>query len=84
MAARTTSDVSFNASFYTATMVYLGFLGGSQNNFYFFGGTSEASPAWAAVAADLDQAVVEAGGHSLGQLNSTLYSLASNAMDLRS
>ncbi|MDA8278030.1 MAG: S53 family peptidase [Actinomycetota bacterium] len=78
MSARTTSDVSFNASVYTASMIYLGFLGAGQNNFYFFGGTSEASPAWAAITADLDQAVVEAGGHDLGQLNSTLYSLASN------
>ncbi|MDA8197674.1 MAG: S53 family peptidase [Actinomycetota bacterium] len=78
MSARTTSDVSFNASVYTASMIYLGFLGAGQNSFYFFGGTSEASPAWAAIAADLDQAVVQGGGHTLGQLNSTLYGLASN------
>lgn len=79
MSARTTSDVAFNASVYTATMIYLGFLGAGQNGFYFFGGTSEASPAWAAIAADLDQAVVQSGGHALGQLNPTLYALASNS-----
>ncbi|MHB1986428.1 MAG: S53 family peptidase [Acidimicrobiales bacterium] len=74
MSMRTTSDVSFNASVYTATMIYLGFLGGSNNGFYFFGGTSEASPSWAAITADLDQAA----GTSLGLLNPTLYSLAGN------
>ena len=72
---RTTSDVAFNASVYTATMIYLGFLGASNNGFYFFGGTSEAAPSWAAITADLDQAA----GHSLGQLNPILYSLAANA-----
>ncbi len=71
---RSTSDVSFNASVYTATMIFLGFLGGTANNFYFFGGTSEASPAWAAITADLDQA---AGGN-LGFLNPQLYKLAAN------
>ena len=70
---RTTSDVAFNASVYTATLIYLGFLGGANNGFYFFGGTSEASPAWAAIAADLDQA----NGSSLGFLNPVLYGLAS-------
>ena len=69
---RTTSDVSFNASVYTATMIYLGFLGGSNNGFYFFGGTSESSPSWAAITADLDQA---AGG-PLGAMNPRLYQLA--------
>jgi subtilase family serine protease len=74
MSMRTTSDVAFNASVYTATMIYLGFLGGSNNGFYFFGGTSEASPSWAAITADLDQAT----GSGLGQLNPTLYALAAN------
>ncbi len=74
ISARTTSDVSFNASVYTATMIYLGFLGAANNGFYFFGGTSEASPSWAAITADLDQAM----GTGLGLLNPTLYSLAAN------
>lgn len=74
-AARTTSDVSFNASVYTATMIYLGFLGGSNNGFYFFGGTSEGSPSWAAITALADQAV----GHPLGELNPLLYAIAGNS-----
>ena len=72
---RETSDVSFNASVYTATMIYLGFLGGTNNGFYFFGGTSEASPSWAAIAADLDQAK----GSDLGLLNPALYGLVAHA-----
>ncbi len=69
-AARTTSDVSFNASVYTATMIYLGFLG-SNSGFYFFGGTSEGSPSWAAITAIADAAI----GHPLGQLNPLLYGI---------
>jgi len=76
-AMRTISDVSFNASVYTATMIYLGFLGGSNNGFYFFGGTSEASPSWAAITADLDQAAAAAGETgTLELLSPTLYGLA--------
>src|SRR5262249_44466169 len=33
--SRTVADVSFNASVYTATLIYLGFLGGDNNGFYF-------------------------------------------------
>ena len=73
LTARATSDVSFNASVYTSTLIYLGFLG-ANNGFYFFGGTSEASPSWAAIAADLNQA----NGSDLGALNPRLYALASN------
>ncbi len=73
LTTRWTSDVSFNASVYTATMIYLGFLG-PNNGFYFFGGTSEASPSWAAITADLDQAA----GHDLGAMNPVLYGLASS------
>ena len=76
---RTTSDVSFNASVYTASMIYLGFLG-KKSNFYFFGGTSEASPSWAAITADLDQAVSAAAGTqtTLGLMSPVLYGLASS------
>ncbi len=73
LSTRWTSDVSFNASVYTATMIYLGFLG-PNSGFYFFGGTSEASPSWAAITADLDQA----HGSDLGAMNPVLYGLASN------
>jgi len=71
---RTVADVSFNASVYTATMIYLGFLGGSNNGFYFFGGTSEGSPSWAAITALAD----EAAGQQLGELNPLLYSIYAN------
>jgi subtilase family serine protease len=69
--ARATADISFNASVYTATMIYLGFLGGTSNGFYFMGGTSEGSPSWAALTADANAAI----GHPLGQLNPLLYKL---------
>ena len=72
---RSISDVSFNASVYTATLIYIGFLGGSNNGFYFFGGTSESAPSWAAITADLNQA----RGSDLGQLNPRLYAIASSS-----
>ena len=76
---RTTSDVAFNASVYTATMIYLGFLGGSNNGFYFFGGTSEGAPSWSAITADLDQALSSVGRGPLGQANLALYPLAAGS-----
>jgi subtilase family serine protease len=72
---RSTSDVSYNASVYTGVLVYLGFLPPGQNGFYFFGGTSEGAPQWAAIIALADQAA----GHALGYLNPTLYSLPSGS-----
>ncbi len=72
-AMRSTADVSYNASVYTAVMVYLGFLG-PNSGFYFFGGTSEGAPQWAAITALADQAA----GHSLGFLNPRLYQIAQN------
>lgn len=72
--ARTTADVGYNASVYTSVLVYLGFYGGSNNGFYFFGGTSEGAPQWAAITADADQAA----GHALGFLNPTLYAIGAN------
>jgi len=72
MSQRTTADVSYNASVYTAVMVYLGFLG-PNSGFYFFGGTSEGAPQWAAITALADQA----NGSPLGQLNPRLYAIAS-------
>jgi subtilase family serine protease len=74
--ARSTSDVSFNASVYTGSLIYIGFMADpSANGFYFFGGTSEASPAWAAITADLDQA----HGSDLGAMNPILYGLAASS-----
>jgi subtilase family serine protease len=72
---RSTSDVSYNASVYTAVLVYFGFMPPGQNGFYFFGGTSEGTPSWAAITALADQAA----GHPLGYLNPTLYSLPSGS-----
>ena len=71
--ARTVADVSYNASVYTAVLVYLSFPGDTPS-FYFFGGTSEGSPQWAAIAADADQAA----GHALGDLNPALYAIGAN------
>jgi subtilase family serine protease len=70
---RSTSDVAYNASVYTGVLVYLGFLGGSNDGFYFFGGTSEGAPQWAAITALANQAA----GHALGYLNPSLYAIAS-------
>ncbi len=38
-------------------LTYLGFLGGTNNGFYFFGGTSAGSPQWSGITADVVQAV---------------------------
>lgn len=76
---RSTSDVSYNASVYTGVLVYLGFGPPAQRGFYFFGGTSEGAPQWAAITALADQAA----GHALGYLNPILYSIpASNFHDI--
>lgn len=70
---RSTSDVSYNASVYTAVMVYVGYNANPEDNgFAFFGGTSEGAPQWAAIGALADQQA----GHRLGQLNPALYGLA--------
>lgn len=73
--ARTTSDVGYNASVYTAVLVYLGFFGGSANQFYFVGGTSEGAPQWAAIQALANQKA----GRQLGFINPTLYAIGANA-----
>jgi subtilase family serine protease len=70
---RSSADVSYNASVYTAVLVYLGFLG-NNSGFYFFGGTSEGAPQWAAITALADQAA----GHALGYMNPLLYQIAQN------
>jgi subtilase family serine protease len=63
-------DVAYNAGVLTGVSVYLGFTGsGVTPGWYIFGGTSAASPQWAGVTADLNQAV----GHPLGFLNPMLY-----------
>jgi subtilase family serine protease len=68
---RGTPDVSWNADPNTPILVYLSFFGASEAGYYTIGGTSEGSPDWAGLAADLDQFA----GHPLGLLNPYLYAL---------
>lgn len=69
---RTTSDVAYDASVYTAVFVYNGFNPDpADNGFYFYGGTSSGSPQWAAIGALADQQA----GHRLGGLNPALYAI---------
>ena len=74
--SRSTSDVSYNASVYTAVMVYLGFNANPNDNaFYFFGGTSEGAPQWAGITALVNQAA----GHPMGYLSPALYAVAAGS-----
>jgi subtilase family serine protease len=68
---RSTSDVGYNASVYTAVMTYISFPG-VQPGFYFTGGTSEGAPQWAGIIAGADQSA----GHALGYLDRKLASIA--------
>src|SRR5437588_3067690 len=62
-------DISWNADPFTAVLVYISFLGGSSNGYYFIGGTSEGSPDWAGIIADGDQMA----GFPVGFINQALY-----------
>ena len=65
-------DVSYNADDYNSPiLVYLSFLGPANAGYYLIGGTSEGSPQWAGIVADLNQY----GGTHLGFLNPRLYAL---------
>lgn len=64
-------DVSYNADPYTAILIYLSFLGANNAGYYAIGGTSEGSPQWAGIIADLDQFA----GQPVGFLNSALYAV---------
>jgi subtilase family serine protease len=64
-------DVSWNADPNTPILIYLSFLGSNAAGYYTIGGTSEGSPDWAGLVADLDQFA----GHPLGLLNPYLYAL---------
>lgn len=68
---RTTADVAYNASVYTAVIGYMS-VPGEPAGYYFFGGTSEGAPQWAAIGALADQAA----GKALGPLNPLLYAIA--------
>jgi subtilase family serine protease len=69
--ARGIPDVAWNADPSTPILVYLSFFGPSQAGYYTIGGTSEGSPDWAGLVADLN----EFAGHPLGYLNPTVYAL---------
>jgi subtilase family serine protease len=64
-------DVSWNADPGTPILIYLSFFGPSAAGYYTIGGTSEGSPDWAGLVADLDQLA----GHPLGLINPYLYAL---------
>jgi subtilase family serine protease len=64
-------DVSYNADPYTGILVYLSFLGAENAGYYEIGGTSEGSPQWAGIVADLNQFA----GQPLGFLNPALYAV---------
>jgi len=64
-------DISWNADPNTPVLIYMSAKVAGQAGYYGIGGTSEGSPDWAGLVADLDQAT----GHPLGLLNTTLYTL---------
>jgi subtilase family serine protease len=64
-------DVSWNADPNTPVIIYLSFLGAGDAGYFTIGGTSEGSPQWAGLTADLDDLV----GHPIGFLNPYLYAL---------
>ena len=69
--ARGVPDISMSAAVDGGVLTYLGFLG-ENSGLYIIGGTSEATPEFAAVVSIADQAA----GHSLGFINPMLYKLA--------
>jgi subtilase family serine protease len=62
-------DVSYNADCNNAILVYLSFFGPDAAGWYTICGTSEGSPQWAGIVADLNQYA----GRPLGFLNPALY-----------
>jgi subtilase family serine protease len=65
-------DISWDADPQTSILVYVSFLPkASERGYYFIGGTSEGSPQWAGLVADLNQLI----GHPIGFLNPFLYAL---------
>jgi subtilase family serine protease len=64
-------DISYNADCNNAILIYLSYFGPSQAGWYSICGTSEGSPQWAGIVADLNQYA----GRPLGFLNAALYAL---------
>jgi subtilase family serine protease len=64
-------DVSYNADCNNAIVVYLSYFGPDSAGYYTICGTSEGSPQWAGIVADLNQYA----GRPLGFLNPALYAV---------
>jgi subtilase family serine protease len=64
-------DISYNADCNNVILVYLSYFGPDSAGFYGICGTSEGSPQWAGIVADLDQYA----GRPLGFLNDALYAV---------
>jgi subtilase family serine protease len=64
-------DISYNADCNNAILVYLSYFGPSSAGWYTICGTSEGSPQWAGIVADLNQYA----GRPLGFLNPALYAV---------
>jgi subtilase family serine protease len=64
-------DVSYNADCNNVILVYLSYFGPADAGYYGICGTSEGSPQWAGIVADLNQYA----GRPLGFLNPSLYAL---------
>ena len=64
-------DVSYNADCDNAILVYLSYFGPASAGYYTICGTSEGSPQWAGIVADLNQYA----GRPLGFLNPALYAI---------
>jgi len=62
-------DISYNADCYNVILVYLSYFGPDSAGYYGICGTSEGSPQWAGIVADLNQYA----GRPLGFLNPALY-----------
>jgi subtilase family serine protease len=64
-------DVAYNADCFNVILVYLSYFGPNSAGWYGICGTSEGSPQWAGIVADLDQYA----GRPLGFLNPALYTV---------
>jgi subtilase family serine protease len=64
-------DIAWNGDPFTSILVYVGFLDPADDGYYLIGGTSEGSPQWAGLVADLNQML----GRPIGFLNPYLYAL---------
>jgi subtilase family serine protease len=62
-------DISYNADCNNAILIYLSHFGPDSAGWYTICGTSEGSPQWAGIVADLNQYA----GRPLGFLNPALY-----------